>query len=489
MKLTAFSFESVKPGRKVPKKEFSAQEPELRTRLLEAQRALREAHIPLIIIVAGVAGAGKGEVVNRLNKWLDNRGVDTVAFWDETDEERERPRHWRFWRRLPVRGGICIMFGAWYAQPVSEHAAGAASGADLDRELTHINALERMLSEDGALIVKFWFHLSRAAQARRRKQSEKVQHTGPQDSPAVPYDDFVRVAAHAVGSTNTGANPWHVIDAANRRDRDLSMGRALLAAIDGRLQAPPITPAPPSTRSTALDILDEVKASPILVPKEYRRQLESYQARLNELSWAAWEQKRSSIVLFEGCDASGKGGTIRRLAAALDARLYHVIPVGVPSDEDRDHHYLWRFWRRIPRAGYMTIYDRSWYGRVLVERVEGLAGEDAWQRAYEEINTFEAQLREHGTVLVKFFLHVGKNEQLRRFHEREATPWKQHKITAEDWRNRENWDDYHAAANEMLARTDTASAPWTVIAADDKKYTRVTVLQTVCQRLEQILDR
>jgi len=488
MKPTAFLFETVKPGCKVPKKEFSEQEPELRTQLLEAQWALREAHAPLIIVVAGVEGAGKGEVVNHLNKWLDNRGVDTVAFWDETDEERERPRHWRFWRRLPSRGGICIMFGAWYGHLINERAAGAGSDADLDRELAHINALERMLTEDGALIVKFWFHLSRAAQAKRRRRAKKSQHTGPQDSPAVPYNDFVRVATHAVGSTNTRANPWHIIDAADRGDRDLTMGRALLATIDGRLHAHAITSAPPPTRSAAPKVLDRLQASPTLKPKEYRRQLKSYQARLNELGWAAWEQKRSSIVLLEGCDASGKGGAIRRLTAALDARLYHVIPVGIPSDEDRAHHYLWRFWRRIPRAGYMTIYDRSWYGRVLVERVEGLAGEAAWQRAYEEINTFEAQLCEHGTVLIKLFLHIDKDEQLRRFREREVTPWKQHKITAEDWRNRAKWDDYQAAANAMLTQTNTAGAPWTVIGADDKKYTRIAVLKTVCKRLEQLLD-
>ena len=171
---------------------------------------------------------------------------------------------------------------------------------------------------------------------------------------------------------------------------------------------------------------------------------------------AAFEKKRSSVVVFEGWDAAGKGGNIRRITAAIDPRTYRVISIAAPTDEEKAHHYLWRFWRHVPRAGYVTIYDRSWYGRVLVERVEGFARPDEWSRAYLEINDFEQQLVDHGIVLAKFWLHIDAKEQLRRFRERESVAWKQHKIAAEDWRNREKWDAYEEAVNDMVARTSTA---------------------------------
>ena len=202
------------------------------------------------------------------------------------------------------------------------------------------------------------------------------------------------------------------------------------------------------------DRLANVDLSTRLSPESYERKLPRLQGELRELARLAYEHGRPAVLVFEGWDAAGKGGSIRRMTEALDARQFRVVPVAAPTDEERAHHYLWRFWRHVPRDGRITVFDRSWYGRVLVERVEGFAAEAEWRRAYDEINEFELQLVSHGTALVKFWLHLSPEEQLRRFSEREVVPWKQHKLTGEDWRNRERWQDYLAAVNDMLVFTD-----------------------------------
>jgi polyphosphate kinase 2 (PPK2 family) len=235
-------------------------------------------------------------------------------------------------------------------------------------------------------------------------------------------------------------------------------------------------------------LLNALDLSRSLEKKAYTQELTHYQGKLYRLARAAREKKRSSILVFEGWDAAGKGGTIRRVTHAIDARNYQVISIAAPTDEERLHHYLWRFWRHIPRAGQVTIYDRSWYGRVLVERVEGFAGENEWMRAYSEIVNFEEALTGHGISLLKFWLHIDKDEQLKRFKEREQTPFKQYKITEDDYRNRDKWDAYDAAVNDMVARTGTQEAPWILVEANDKRYARVKILKTYCDKLEATLD-
>jgi polyphosphate kinase 2 (PPK2 family) len=192
------------------------------------------------------------------------------------------------------------------------------------------------------------------------------------------------------------------------------------------------------------------------------------------------------ILVFEGWDAAGKGGVIRRITAAMDARDYRVIPIAAPNDEERAHHYLWRFWRQIPGAGRMTIFDRSWYGRVLVERVEGFATEAEWTRAYAEIVDFEQQLYDHRALILKFWIHIDSAEQLKRFRSRQDTPYKDYKITEEDYRNRERRNDYELAANEMLGRTWTEYAPWHLVEGNDKRFARIKVLKIICDQLEKV---
>ncbi|EDN71087.1 Protein of unknown function DUF344 [Beggiatoa sp. PS] len=514
--------------------------------MLQAQFALSKTNTPVIIIISGIDVAGRGNVVNALNEWLDTRGLKTIALDSLTDEERERPYYWRFWRQLPAQGRIGIFFGGWYVDPIVQTAYQDMKEVRLNEALTHIRRFETMLVEDGALILKFWLHLSQQEQHKRLKKLEKNPHTQRAVSKrdwkhAKLYHRFTEIAEKAIQYTDVGNAPWILVEATDWRYRNLTVGQTVLDTLRRHVEAqnlslPPVikeekttaenqtpaliikeekttsenqTPALaplnkeketqpilPKSQKPALiqpvfpdskTILDTVDLSQRLDNKTYRNELETYQGKLHRLAWAAYQKKCSTIIVFEGWDAAGKGGAIRRMTQAMDARLYQVISIAAPTDEERAHHYLWRFWRHIPRAGRVTIYDRSWYGRVLVERVEGFAKDHEWQRAYLEINDFEEQLVKHGGVVIKFWLHLSQEEQLRRFQEREQVPYKQHKITEEDWRNREKWEDYTLAVNEIVARTSTRFAPWTLVAGDDKRFARVQVIKTVCERLEMLL--
>ena len=489
-------FEAAELGRRVSKKEFATQEPQLHTRLLEVQRELRTTDIPVIIIVSGVEGAGKGAVVNRLNEWLDTRGIQTHAFWDESDEERERPTFWRFWRCIPARGSIGIMFGSWYTRPIIDFVFARCKTSEYELQLRRISKFERMLTEDGALIVKFWFHMSKTDQKRQlKKENKDKKYTPLLKKFSKRYKSFSQASEHAIRLTDQGKCPWHLVEATDRRYRDLTVGRILLNTIEQRLQSHNCGTRVATrgietevSRSAAVTILDHVDLTRKLSVRNYKSQLAKYQRKAYQLAWDAKQKKRSSIAVFEGWDAAGKGGAIRRLTAAMDARLYKVISIASPTDEEKAHQYLWRFWRHLPRSGYVTLYDRSWYGRVLVERVEQFAREDEWQRAYLEINDFEEQLHEQGIVISKFWIHISKEEQLRRFKEREKIPWKAHKITDEDWRNRKKWDAYKTAINDMVSHTSTEFAHWTLVPGNDKKLARIEVLKTFCSRLEEALS-
>ena len=489
-------FEAAELGRSVSREDYEAQLPKLRAGLLEAQFRLRSSKLPVIIIVTGADGAGKGDVVHRLNEWLDPRGMDTQAFWLTSDEESERPPYWRFWRVLPARGRIGVFFGSWYTRPIVRRLAGKLKNRALDAELDRIAGFERMLAEDGAVIIKLWLHLSVEEQARRfrdvEKNPEKHWRILPTDwhSPKL-HSRFREISERAVRHTDSAAAPWQVVEAGDDRYRDLTVGQIVLtslqAALKQKLAHGPKVAAKRTPVTAGVTVLDRVDLSQALAEDDYARKLEKYQAKLNRLTWAAYEKRRSTVLVFEGWDAAGKGSSIRRVTEAIDPRLFRIFPVASPTDEERAHHYLWRFWRHLPRAGMIRIYDRSWYGRVLVERVEGYAREDEWQRAYREINDFEEQLVEDGMVMGKFWLHLSKEEQLRRFKQREEVSFKRYKITPDDWRNRAKWEQYSAAVNEMVRRTSTKSAPWTLVAGNDKKFARIQILKTICRSLEEAL--
>ena len=490
-------FESAELGHSISDREYDRAEPKLREALLKAQyELLAQKKFPVIIIIGGVDGAGKGETVNILNEWMDPRNILTHAFGEMSDEERERPRMWRYWRALPPKGRIGVLFGAWHSDPIVNRVVGKTDDAQLELATEEIVRFERMLVEEGALILKFWFHLSKKAQKKRLKALE----TDPKTRWRVTntdwkrfklYDEFRTVSENVLRETSTGYAPWVIVEGTDPNYRYLTVGRAVLDALQKRLAGgKPAVSRPAALPEPALDgrtVLSSLDYEKVLARKAYTRALEKYQGELNLLTRNKKFRDRSLIIVFEGVDAGGKGGSIRRVTGALDSRHYQVIPVAAPTEEERAQPYLWRFWRHLPRQGRVTIFDRSWYGRVMVERVEKFCSEEDWMRAYHEINDFEEQLIEAGGIVAKFWLTITKEEQLKRFREREKTPFKSFKITPEDWRNREKWDLYEGAVCDMIERTSTEAAPWTLIPANDKYSARIEVLKTLCQRLAAAL--
>ncbi|WP_305042090.1 polyphosphate:AMP phosphotransferase, partial [Geoalkalibacter sp.] len=486
-------FQSAELGHRLSKEDYEAQVPTLREALLDAQMELGATRrFPLILVLGGMEGAGKGETLNILNEWMDPRFIETHALGPPSDEERERPPMWRYWRRLPPKGKIGIFLGSWYTQPILERAYGRGGHAELDQAMDRILRFERMLADEGALILKVWLHLSKQAQRERfqdleSKKATRWRVTAEDWRQHEHYEEMRRAAEHALRQTSTADAPWLVVEGADPRYRHLSVGQALLAGLKQRLAADPPAhsrrPAPPALPVVnGLTLLRSLDLSVQLDKKAYDKDLEKYQGRLNLLLRQKAFAKRSLVLVFEGFDAAGKGGTIRRITAALDARQYRIVPIAAPSDEERAQPYLWRFWRHLPRLGRVVIFDRSWYGRVLVERVEGFCTEADWLRAYGEINDFEEQLVRGGAIVAKFFLTIDKDEQLRRFQAREQTGFKRFKITDDDWRNREKWEAYEQAVCDLVDRTSSDIAPWTLVEANDKRHARIKVLKTLCKR-------
>jgi len=500
-------FRTAELQRQLPKEDYHQQVPQLREDLLMIQMELRNADFPVIVVFAGVDGAGKSETVNKLHEWMDSRWLVTRAFGEPSDEERDRPGYWRFWRELPPRGRMGLFLSSWYSMPILDHVYSHIGLADFDEQLERIKTFEQTLADDGALILKFWMHLSKNAQKERLRKLEKHPLLHWRISRRdwrhwELYDQFIAAAERTLMKTSTGLAPWKIVEGYDERYRSVAVATIIRDAIRFRLEEakvqsagngdpsarPPKPASPPESNGLPpVTILSRLDMSQTLAKDDYDAGLKRYQGKLNQLQRAARERKVSTILVFEGWDAAGKGGSIRRITAALDARDYQVIQIAAPTDEEAAHNYLWRFWRHLPRAGRVTIYDRSWYGRVLVERIEGFARTREWQRAYAEINDFEAQLVERGIVLLKFWLHITPDEQLRRFKEREQIGYKAWKLTEEDWRNRERWGEYELAVNDMVERTSTRQAPWTLVEANDKRHARIQVLRVLCERLEAAL--
>ncbi len=530
-------------GQKVTKEDFDRIAASLRIEMVELQQQLRQADFPVIVVFAGVDGAGKGESVNLINEWMDPRWIVTRAYDQPSDEEQERPNYWRFWRDLPPKGQIGLFLSCWYSRPILDRVHGRLNPAEFDGRLDEIAAFEKTLADDGALILKLWMHLGKDAQKKRLKALEK----DPLQSWRVTkqdwanwklYDQFIGAAERTLMRTGTGLAPWEIIEGADARYRCLTVLTTLRDAIRKHLAAriarrKVLTemraslaaqreaelaelhahtaeleqaaereadsaathhkPRPTSVAVLAdaaprpLTVLDALDMSQSLSKAEYGLSLKKAHADLATLQRKAHAAKLSTLLVFEGWDAAGKGGAIRRVTAAMDARHTRVVPIAAPTDEERAQHYLWRFWRHLPRGGRLMVFDRSWYGRVLVERIEGFATEDEWMRAYAEVNAFEEQMVSHGYVLCKFWLHVTKEEQYRRFKEREEIAHKAWKLTDEDWRNRSRWEAYELAVNDMVERTSTSVAPWTLVEGNDKNFARVKVARTVAARLKERL--
>ncbi|MBF0560531.1 MAG: polyphosphate:AMP phosphotransferase [Alphaproteobacteria bacterium] len=512
-------FRTAELGRKVTKEEFAAIAPDLRIEIVDLQQRLRLTDFPTIMVFAGVNGAGKVRTVNLLNEWMDPRWIVTRAYDQPSDEERERPEYWRYWRDMPPKGKIGLFLSSWYSTPVLDRAYDRIDDSTFDARLNRILTFEKLLTDDGALILKFWMHLGKDAQKKRLKSLEKDPHESWRVTKADwdnwhQYDGFITAAEHVIMRTSVAHAPWTLVEGVDSRYRALTVLNTFREAANRHIEArtlhrqmlkglkeggpkeqnptKPVSenplPAPVVLPLRQPSVLQGLDMNKTISPAAFTPDLQKFRGRLNRLYREAKDRKISTVLVFEGWDAAGKGGTIRRLTSALDARDYMVVPFGPPTDEERAQHYLWRFWRHLSRAGRVTVFDRSWYGRVLVERVEDFANPAEWRRAYAEINDFEDQLVQHGTVVVKYWLHITEDEQEQRFKHRQEIAYKRWKLTEEDWRNRGRWNDYEQAVNDMVEHTSTHVAPWHLIEANDKNYARLTAIKVLCKQLERVLD-
>lgn len=527
--------------RSISKREYKQRLPKLQARLYYMEQVLLEARIPTLIVFEGWAGTFKVDTISVLMRRLDPRGLRVYPITPPRTYETQYPWLHRFWLKTPSYGQIAIFDRSWYRQVLNDRVHGAMSEADWRDRCDDIVAFERQLASDGAVILKFWLHISKKEQKRRFRKLQADSLTAWQVTDEDRwqnrhYEQVETLIKELMARTDKPHAPWIILPATDKRYEHVTAFETILSRLEARLGISTLEPAgigvnfeedemdfrreftatqddgvvhrsqafsietfehngskreaaPSTPHLPAPGILHGVDLSQRIDDKKYERKLARLQAKVHLLGFQVYLQKRPVILVFEGWDAAGKGGAIQRITEKIDPRSYTVHSIGAPTGEDRVHHYLYRFWRRLPPRGAIAIFDRSWYGRVLVERVEGFAQPVEWQRAYAEINEFERQLTDFGTIICKFWLHISPEEQLRRFEERQNIPYKSWKLTDEDWRNREKWPAYEQAVDEMLLRTSTPTAPWTIVEAEDKRFARIKILRTVVKRLESELGK
>jgi AMP-polyphosphate phosphotransferase len=482
-------------ARKTEKHEYKKIISKLELKAGALQRKAREKGIPVIIVFEGWGAAGKGTQINNLMLALDPRGFNVYLTKAANEEEYMRPFLWRFWLRVPAAGRMAIFDRSWYRRVLNDRVEKLISKREYQEAYIEINDFERQLSDEGTVIIKFFLHISKKEQKKRFKsllanpstawkvsKNDRKQHRH--------YATYVGVIEDMLKKTSLATAPWTVVEANDNRFASVKILETLIATLSKALSAR--TRPRRSATATSLSgkippLLDKTDLSVSMEREEYEDSLKKCQARLHELEHEIYVKRIPVLIVYEGWDAAGKGGNIRRLVQGLDPRGYEVVPVAAPNDVEKAHHYLWRFWQKVPKAGHITIFDRSWYGRVMVERIEGFCTETEWKRAFGEIREFERELADNGMVVVKFWLDIDKDEQLRRFKQRQTIAYKTWKITDEDWRNREKWGLYKRAVEEMIYRTSTKDAPWTIVEANCKLYARIKTMETVIRAVEKKL--
>lgn len=491
-------FDTIDLDASIPKDHYKELISPLKERFAELQRAIVDQERPVLIILEGMEASGKGDTIRHLVSQLDPRGFKVHLMRSALSEDEQLfPKLRRFWLRTPNRGEIAIFDQSWYMQAITERVEGKLDDAAWSVWKDEIKQIERQLVDDGVILFKFWLHISKKEQRQRFKVMEKSAYEGwrvtKNDWKAnKSFNDFIEVADELITATDTPYAPWTLTPSTDRRYRRVIVLRTVVDTLNralstGEAQSPtPLSPQVGIETPAIAEplLLDRAETNIELSREDYADQLDQYQMRLRQMEFACYAQRIPVVIVYEGWDAAGKGGNIKRLTQKLDPRGYNVIPISAPSGEEATRHYLWRFWRHAPKAGHFAIFDRSWYGRVMVERIEGFCHEAEWKRAFFEINEFERHLSGYGAVIIKFWLHISKDEQLRRFEEREKTARKQYKLTEEDWRNREKWDQYKYAVSEMIERTNTSYAPWVIVEGDCKLHARIKTLKTLVEMLE-----
>ncbi|MGN0674767.1 MAG: polyphosphate:AMP phosphotransferase [Oscillospiraceae bacterium] len=471
---------------------------ELEKNLSSLQQKIRDKKLPVIILLEGWGASGKGSLIADMIKMLDPRFFKVYSTMPATEAERRYPLMKRFWEKIPEYGTISVLDRSWYQELAIAKMEEGITDEEYSRRINSVNTFERQLSDDGYLIIKFFLHISQKEQKKRflklkEDSTTKWRVTELDKKRNKNYDLYYRQFDDMLTKTNTPHCPWRIIDTTDRGFTRFQVFNILVSQITNAV----------NTEKAAVPVLEETshhfKLSPCpklsevkldnktLQPTKYADELKKAQKELAKLHGKIYKKKIPVIMVFEGWDAAGKGGAIKRISYALDPRGYEAVPIAAPDKHELNHHYLWRFWNNLPKSGHITIFDRSWYGRVMVERIEGFTPPERCAMAYREINEFEEELVSEGAVVLKFWLQIDKEEQLRRFNDRMNTPEKRWKITDEDWRNREKWDAYEAAVDEMLLKTSTAAAPWNVIEANSKLYARIKIMNIVIDKVSEYI--
>ncbi|MBR1829109.1 MAG: polyphosphate:AMP phosphotransferase [Atopobiaceae bacterium] len=477
-----------------PDKDEVKQRTELEQAKLAAnQMRIKEAKVPVMVIFEGWGAAGKGSTLAKVIKDMDPRFFQVATMDAEpTEEERRRPFLWRYLVEIPEEGQFKFFDTCWMEEVTHGRVKGELTDEEYDRRIDSINTAERQLVDNGYQVMKFFFHIGKKDQRKRLDALAADEYT----SWRVDKDDYwendnydrcLEVYDRYLRDTNRSSAPWYIIDARDKGWATLQVLEFLNTGIDIAIHNRGI--AAPLRQNVfplrKMPLLSDISLDKTIDDEEYHTQLKALQSRLSALHNEVYLKRIPVVIAYEGWDAAGKGGNIKRITAALDPRGYQVIPIASPEPHEKARHYLWRFWNRLPKSGHITVFDRTWYGRVMVERLEGFCSENDWQRAYNEINEFEKELTDAGTVVIKFWVQIDSQTQLERFTDRQNTPEKQWKITEEDWRNREKWDLYEGAINEMLRKTNTTFAPWHVLESNDKHYARIKALSIVVDALEK----
>lgn len=470
---------------------------ELEKNLSSLQQKIRDKKLPVIILLEGWGASGKGTLIADMIKMLDPRFFKVLSTMPATEAERRYPLMKRFWENIPQYGAISVMDRSWYQELAIAKMEEGVPDSEYARRIGTVNTFERQLSDDGYLIIKFFLHISQKEQKKRflklkEDSSTKWRVTELDKKRHKNYDAYYRQFDDMLTKTNTPCCPWHIIEASDRSFTRFQVFNVLVSQITNAVNTERVLPAVEETahrfEMSPCPKLAEIKLeNKVLQPSKYYDELKKNQKELARLHGKIYKKKIPVILVFEGWDAAGKGGAIKRVSYALDPRGYEAVPIAAPDKRELNHHYLWRFWINLPKTGHITIFDRSWYGRVMVERIEGITPPERCAMAYREINEFEEELAGEGVIVLKFWLQIDKDEQLKRFNDRMNTPEKRWKITDEDWRNREKWEQYETAVDEMILKTSTKAAPWHIIEANDKLYARIKVMNTVIDTLSDYL--
>lgn len=493
--------EKVDLTKKISKEEYKEKMPQLEAKLGRLQRECKALGIPILIVFEGFGASGKGLQIGRLIQSMDPRGFEVHPIKNETEEERMHPFMWRFWTKTPARGRISIFDGSWYRRVLIDRFEKRTKNKELADAFHSINSFEEQLADDGNLIIKLFLDINKKEQKKRFEKLEKNKETAWRVTQGdkernVRYDEYAAMMEDMLFKTDTEYAPWTIIESMDKRFATVKIYTTVINTMADRIEkvrreqadrekeGQTVPCEGEEMKELQVSILSKADLSLQYTKEEYKKKLDKLQKKMEKLHGELYRRRIPVVLGFEGWDAGGKGGAIKRLTERMDARGYVVNPTASPNDIEKAHHYLWRFWRAMPKDGHVAIFDRTWYGRVMVERIEGFCTTKEWKRAYKEINDMEKDLYNAGAIVIKFWMHIDKDEQERRFKERQENPEKQWKITDEDWRNREKWDQYEDAVNEMLMRTSTDYAPWVVVEGNDKYYARIKVLKTVVDAIE-----